>query len=140
MLRVLLTLGLWLAGSGFASAQWIGPPNAVMCNKAANFTGLSVATQLIGAVPKTIIFVCGWELTNSAGGGTVGINFGTQTTTPCDTNSVVIAPAINISTNAVVDHQQYASFSSASGQALCVTPNAATITGIVYYTQVQNTQ
>ena len=129
MLRVLLALGLWLAGPRFASAQWIGPPNAVMCNKAAQFSGVSVATQIVPAASKTSIFVCGWELTNSAGSGTVALNFGTQTTTPCDTSTVNIVSAVNISTNAVVDHQQYATFSSAPGQALCATPSVNTKIG-----------
>lgn len=136
MLRVLLALGLWLAGSGFASAQWIGPPNAVMCNKTATFSGVAVATSLVAPAANTTILVCGWDVTNSGAAATMTLNYGTQTTNPCDTNTVAVTPALSVSTNAVIDHQAYAVFSSAPGSGLCVTPSAATLTGIVYYTTV----
>lgn len=138
MLRVLLALGLWLAGSGFASAQWLGPPNAVMCNKTASFTGTGSVASLVAPTARTTVLVCGWDVT-STGATTFTFSSGTQTTNPCDTNTVAVTPALNVSTNAVVDHQGYATFSTAPGSGLCVNAGAAA-TGIVYYTTLYTPQ
>ena len=139
MLRVLVALGLWLVGSGFASAQQIGPPNMIICNKSATFSGVTGSQSLVAPAARTSVLVCGWDIT-STGAATFAISFGTQTTTPCDTNTVAITPAMNVSTNAVVDHQFYAANSSAVGSGLCINPSIAGVSGIVYYTTVSTPQ
>lgn len=136
-LLLLAALSLW---PGYAPAQWIGPPNLTLCNKVATFSGVNAATSLVAAVPRTKVLVCGYQLTNTAGTGTVTFNTGTQTTNPCDTNTVTMTPAISVGTNAVVDHQQYASQDTAVGSGVCVTPSVVTITGILYYTTVSTSQ
>lgn len=138
MLRVLLALGLWVLGSGFASAQYLGPPNAVICNKTVSFTGTGAAVSLVAPASRTTVLICGWDVTSTAA-STFAFTTGTQTTNPCDTNTVAITPTMNVSTNAVVDHQFYATFSSAPGSGLCV--NAGTqITGMIYYTTLYTPQ
>ena len=138
MLRVLLALGLWLAGLGFASAQWIGPPNLTLCNKMVSFTGTGSIASLISSTPRTMVLICGWNVT-ATGASTFTFTFGTQTTTPCDTGAVAITPTLNVTTNANVDHQQYSSQSSPVGAGVCVNAGT-TVTGMLYYTTVSTSQ
>ncbi|KIQ98305.1 hypothetical protein TI01_0133 [Lysobacter sp. A03] len=43
---------------------------------------------------------------------------------------------MNVSTNAVTDHQFNAITNGAVGSGLCVTPSAVTVVGTVYYTVI----
>ena len=130
LLAVILTL--WPA---FAWAQWIGPPNAVMCNRIAGFNGVAVATQLVAPTPGKTVYVCGFIATNSSNATTYNfsLNFGTQTTTPCDTGTVNIVSSLFVNANAVIDHQTYAYSSGALGAGLCVTPSNVALSGHVWY-------
>lgn len=139
MLRVLL-LGLLLAVPGFASAQWLGPPNTTLCNKTVTFTNANASTQLVAPTARTKVLICGWVVTNTAGTGTVTFNTGTQTTNPCDTNTVALSPALSVGTTQLIDHQQYATQDSAVGAGVCVTPSVITISGILFYTTVPTPQ
>jgi hypothetical protein len=140
MLRRLLIVAalLW---PGFAPAQIVGPPNEVLCNKVVTFTNASAATSLVAAASRTKVLVCGWAVTNTAASGTVTFNYGTKTSTECDTATVALTPALSVAvTSSLIDHQPYAREGSATGSGLCVTPSATTISGVVYYTTVSTPQ
>jgi hypothetical protein len=134
MLRqIILALALLCPSMGFA--QWLGPPNAVLCNQIATFSGVAVATQLVAPTAGKQIYWCGFQSTNSSV-TTYSIQFTFGTGATCGTNSVNFLPVINVTTTAVSDHSQYAVTSAAVGSGLCVTPSNAAISGQVYYTLV----
>jgi hypothetical protein len=133
----LLSLGtlLW-AGSALAQGQ-VGPPNMILCNKTASFSGVSAVTKLVsGASTGKAVFICGWHVTNTAGTGTFTITYGTKTTNECDTANGSILPTTNVTSSAPSsDHIDYASVQTPLNTDLCVTPSAITLSGIVYYSQ-----
>jgi hypothetical protein len=120
-----------------ASAQSVaGPPNSILCNQTATFSADSADTKIISGASGKTIFVCGWNITNSASTGTIAITTGTTVTTACDTNTANITPTLSVtSSSPQVDHIDYAGVSAAVGANLCVTPSATTITGIIWYSQ-----
>jgi hypothetical protein len=134
-LAIALGAGLW---AGSASAQNTGgPPNIPGCNKIATFIGVAVATKLVSGVSGQNIFVCGWHVTTSSGTTvTFSLTYGTKTTNECDTNTVVIVPALNITSAAPSsDHIDNAITSAAGPTNLCITPSSTTESGVVYYAQ-----
>src|SRR5215472_11369718 len=131
MRKLLLALGFALSLCAGAQAQptVIGPANAILCNKVANFTGSAATAQIIAGVSGQIVAICGWSVTNTAASGTVV--FSTGTGSNCATNNATISPTISVSTNSVTDHATYASQSVVAGNAICQNATA-TITGIFY--------
>ena len=132
ILHGLLGLSLW------ACPVWAqttgGPPNQIICNKIASFSGVSVATQMVAAATGQVIFVCGWHVTNTAGSGT--FQFSTGTGSACGTGTVNVTPALNVTSSAPsADHIDYATVSSGVSGAFCVTPSVTTISGLIFYSQ-----
>ena len=133
-------LGLGLVLNPFTSrADTIGPPNAVLCNGIATFGGASTIQTLVTAKTGMRVYICGWHVTNSAVSGTsntFAITGGTQTTNPCDTGTITLTPALGVTQSAPsADHIDYAVGQTNIGQALCVTPSATTLNGLIYYSQ-----
>ena len=115
-----------------------GAANLPSCNKVANFAGVAIATRLATSKPGQNIFICGWHITTSSSGTpvTFAITFGTVTTTECDTGTINVTPALNITANAPSsDHLGSAFTSAAAPNNLCITPSSTTISGVVYYGQ-----
>jgi hypothetical protein len=138
MKRLWVALFLWLGLAGAALAQGqVGPPNQILCNKVATFSGLSANTVLISAVTNQRIIVCGWHVTStSATSTTFSITAGTQTTTPCDTGTITFTPALNVTLTAPsADHVDFGVLGTNLSQAVCITPSNAGISGLVYYSQ-----
>lgn len=144
MLRLFLFLLCVMAGS--AHAQSIGPTNTIICNKTATFTGITGVTSLVAGVSGKVIAICGWHVTSTLGtSATFQLSTGTQTTNPCDTGTVNITPALNVTFSAPSsDHIEMAFASAGSpgiggsaiaAPSLCINPSAAGIAGLVYYTQ-----
>ena len=137
-MRKLLLATLILLWPGFSWAQGIiGPVNQVLCNKVATFSGVAVATQLVAPVTGARVFICGWHVTNSSTTSyTFSINYGTQTTNPCDTGTVNMTPALSVLNSAPsADHIDYAVMQTTPSQQLCITPNNAALSGLVYFSQ-----
>lgn len=134
MKKLLLALGfvLSLCVSVQSQPTVIGPANAILCNKTANFTGTAAAAQIVAGVTGQIVAICGWSVTNTAAAGTVVFNTGTGSN--CGTNTAAISPTISVSTNSVTDHSTFASQNVVAGNAICQTATA-TITGVLYYSQ-----
>lgn len=132
-----VALFLWAIASAAQAQQIVGPQNAVLCNKSATFTGLSANTVLIAAVTGKVISICGWHVTStSATTTTFQFTAGTQTTNPCDTGTVTFTPAMNVTLTAPsVDHIDYAAIGTNVSQAVCVTPSATSVSGLVWYSQ-----
>ena len=135
-MRLLSTFGLLgLVWAGPTLAQTTGgPPNQIICNKVASFSGVAVSTQLVAAITGQSIFVCGWHVTNTAGSGT--FQFTTGTGTACATGSANVTPALNVTSSAPsADHVDYATISSSMGNAFCVIPSVTTLSGLIFYSQ-----
>jgi len=133
---------LWLGLSSPARPQTSisGPPNQILCNRAAIMAvGPTTAQQLVAPISQPVsmtIYICGWHVNNTGPNGTFTITTGTQTTTPCDTGTTAITPALNVSSTAPsTDHQGFAITQSNRGDGLCFTPSVGTIAAIVYYAQ-----
>jgi hypothetical protein len=137
MKRLLFLLALLWASPALAQGTIVGPGNAILCNAIGSMpVGPTSATVVIPAVAGKTIFICGWHFTNTAAAGTFSITTGTQTSTPCDTGTVTILPPTNVTSTAPDTYNvDYAQTSSKVSQALCITPSAATIAGIVFYSQ-----
>jgi hypothetical protein len=131
--RSLVLLALLWPSIGLA--QWIGPPQAILCNQIATFSGVATATQLVAPAVGKQIYWCGFQATNSSATTyTVQFTFGTGAT--CGTNTVNLLSTVNVTTTSVTDHSQYGVTSGAVGSGLCVTPSNAALSGNVYYTVV----
>jgi hypothetical protein len=135
MKKLSAALLIYFGLANAALAQWLGPPNAVLCNQIATFSGVAVATQLVAPVTGKQVFFCGFQATNSSA-TTYNFTFSFGSGATCGTNTVTFTPAINVTTNSVTDHAQYGTTSSAVGSGLCVTPSNAAISGMVYYAVV----
>lgn len=138
MKQVIAALLILFGLANAALAQSIvGPPNAVLCNKSASFSSTTSTTSLVPANSSFRIFVCGWHVTTSSSASvTFSMSSGTTTTTPCDTNTTQILPALQLTSAAPsADHVDFAVLGTNNGVGLCITPSSTTITGIVYYSQ-----
>jgi hypothetical protein len=130
---------LW-AGPALAQTQ-IGPANMIICNKIAQFSGVSAITQIVALVASgspggvgNAIYICGWHITNTAASGTFNFSYGTGSN--CGTGNVALTPALNVTSSAPsADHVDYATMVAPNGTALCVTPSATTLSGVVFYSQ-----
>lgn|SRR5215475_15233673 len=139
MRKLWLVVAALLLSLGPAVPQGqVGPANMILCNQVATMgIGPTTIQTLITGVAGRNINLCGWHVTNSGATGTFSITAGQQTTTPCDTNTRTIVPAMNVSNTAPsADHSGYAFFSTPSATPaynVCVTPSVATIAVVLYY-------
>lgn len=136
MRRLLLAVALllwpsvcWAQGGAVA-----GPPNAILCNQTATFTGAAALTTISGATSTSParVYVCGWHVTSTSS-TTTTFQLETGTGTNCAGNAVVITPALNVTITAPsADHIDYAAWQTAQGGEVCV--NApATVNGLIYF-------
>lgn len=130
-LAALLAWTYWPATE--AEAQ-LGPPNQILCNATAPFTGTgAAATVITGAAGKTI-YLCGWHMTNTAATGSFAITTGT--TASCGTGTVTWTPTMSVTSTApTTDHIEFASLSAAAGANVCVNATVTTVTGVLWYSQ-----
>lgn len=137
MKRLLAAIGL--ASLLYAGAQAqpaiVGPPNAVICNSAAQVAiGTSGLTQIVAGVAGQRIYVCGWHVTNSGASGTFIISNGTGTN--CGTTNNGMTPAFTVTSTApATDHIDYAALQTPVGNELCINPSVATIAAVIWFTQ-----
>jgi hypothetical protein len=135
-----LALALACASPAFGQATGVSPAQMFGCNRAATFSGATGMTQLLVSSSGSVaqIYVCGFDFTAGAA-STATLEYGTQSTNPCDTGTTAITPALNVSaTVPTVDHQPYyAGITPApNGKQLCVAiGGTGPASGIVYYTQ-----
>lgn len=115
-----LFLALTLLCAGPARPEVIGTPNQAACNQLV-FQSASVATiaTILSGVAGKIIYICGWDVTASAAGGTFQLSSGTGTN--CATTNTNITPPYNVTSTApATDHADFASLSLAVGNNLCI--------------------
>lgn len=140
---ILAALGL-LALCGGAEGQVVGPIGGIQCNNMGQASTVTAAVTssvltLVGAsgsqpvlrgVAGQRIYVCGWQVTNgtSAVNGTFQLVAGTDaaTTPGCGGTQTILTPTFDVTNTApATDHAQFAMFSLAAGQQLCVTTTGA---------------
>lgn len=131
-----LALGLLalLLACAPARAQQFGPPNTILCNKSATFTGTGAAAIVIAGVGGQVVNVCGWHITNTAATGTFSISTGSGAA--CGTGTVAITPTLSVTSTAPsADHIDYATFNAVVGAGVCVNATVTTVTGVLWYSQ-----
>jgi hypothetical protein len=115
----------------------VGPPNQILCNHLAQASPTAVTSQVLSlegasgsqpvlrGVAGLRIYICGWHVTATAGtSSSFQLVAGTDSaTTPgCGGTQTIITPAYTVlNTAPATDHIEYATFSLAAGQQLCVT-------------------
>ena len=128
-MKKLLVLLLALLWAGPALPQTpIGPPNQILCNKAAIATVVTATTtSLVAGVAGQNIFICGWHVTsNQSASTTFQFVSGTQGG-PCG-SPVNVTPAFNVTSTAPSsDHIDYAQLQLAAAAQLCVVTVGATV-------------
>jgi hypothetical protein len=135
MMRKLFALLLLL---GLCSTAWaentVGPTNAILCNKVANVAvGVATTTQVIAGVAGQSIFICGYQITNTAAAGTFAIVTGTGST--C-TSPTTLVTAQNVTNTAPATYNVgVAQMQANAGQTLCIIPSAATIATTIWFSQ-----
>src|SRR5215467_9995537 len=110
-LPVVLALAIWAAL--FSLAIWepplkaqVGPPNQILCNNTATFTGTGAAAAVATAPASQRLYLCGWHITNTAATGTFQITYGTGSN--CGTNTVNVTPAMSVTSTAPsADHIEF---------------------------------
>jgi hypothetical protein len=143
--RFLLALALaFSAPVGFASVasaqgSLVGAGNGIICTSMATLAvGSSSLTQIVALDPTGMgrrIVVCGWHITNTGATGTFSFTQGTGTN--CASNATLLIPPANVTSTAPsADHIDFATWQTAPGYALCITPSVATISAIVWYAYV----
>lgn len=132
---LLLYFGLACAVLAPARAEnTIGPTNQVLCNKVANVAvGPTSATQVVAGVSGQSIFICGYQISNTAATGTFTLISGTGST--CTTPTTIITPQNVTNTAPATYNVGVAQMQIAAGATLCVTPSVATIATTVWYSQ-----
>lgn len=94
-------------------------------------------TKLVSKVTGQKIYICGYTLF-AAGVVSVNLEYGTQTTNPCDTGETKLTPAFQLvgQTGVADEGVFYRGMSSAVTTDLCLKTNAGqAVQAIVYYTQ-----
>jgi hypothetical protein len=118
-----------------ASAQLVPTERSVAINIVAAAT---TTTQLVASSGSTQIYVTSWDvLANSAGGFT--LEYGTQTTNPCDTSTTALTGAYSFAAQSGISRSggALALFIIPKGNALCVASSgaSASFAGSLSYTQ-----
>jgi hypothetical protein len=117
------------------SAAQLGPPNQVLCNQTAPFTGTGAAATVVTGVVGKVAFFCGWHITNTAATGTFAITSGTTGT--CGTGTVTVTPTLSVTSTAPsADHIEFAYFSAAQGANICVNATVTTVTGVLFFSLI----
>jgi hypothetical protein len=131
---VVLGLGISAWGPPLHAENTVGPSNAILCNRVANVpAGVAVATQIVAGVPGQSIFVCGYQISNTASAGTFTLSFGTGST--CTTPTTLVT-AQNVSNNAPATYNVgVAQMQTTSGATLCITPSVVTIATTIWFSQ-----
>ena len=131
----LLGLALLLPPGARAQPAIVGPPNAIICNGAAQTAiGVSGQTQTVAGVAGRSIYICGWHVTNSGASGTFQLSYGTGSN--CGTGNALVTPAFTVTSTApATDHIDYAVVQVPAGNALCINPSVATIAAIIWFAQ-----
>src|SRR6266550_4011548 len=127
---------LLLFCAGAAQAEnTVGPTAQILCNKIATLAvGPTSSTQMVAAVTGQSIFICGWHVTNTGAAGTFTFTNGTGSN--CGTGTATIIPPTNVTSSAPsADHISLATIQVPQSNAFCVTPSAATISVVIYYSQ-----
>ena len=128
---LLILLGL---ASAAQAENSVGPSNQVLCNKVANVAvGPIAATQVVAGVANQSIFVCGFQVTNTAATGTFSIVTGTGTT--CTSPTVLVTPQNVTNTAPATYNVGVAQMQAVAGSTICVIPSVATIATTIWYSQ-----
>jgi hypothetical protein len=132
----LLLLAAFLGVFAPEGEAQVGPPNQILCNNLAQASPTAVTSQvlsLVGVATQPVlrgvagqrIYICGWHVTATAGtASTFQLVAGTDaaTTPGCGGTQTILTPAYTVlNTAPATDHIEYATFSLAAGQQLCVT-------------------
>src|SRR6266852_3912976 len=117
-----LVLLLLLAFTGVAQAEnTVGPSAQILCNKVANVAvGPSTATQVVAGVAGQSIFICGYQITNTAATGTFSLIYGTGST--CTTPTTLVTTQNVTSTAPATYNVGVAQMQVPAGSTLCVVP------------------
>lgn len=145
---VLLFLSLILAVVGWelitperpAKGQIVGSYTMAVCSSLAQLnTGSTGLTRIITGAAGKVIYICGWQITNTAASGTFQLAYGTGSNCATNTNAT---PALSVGSTPTTDHQQWAFFSVPATQPItgaqpdfCINPSVSTISGIIYFGQ-----
>lgn len=125
-------LGLALAGlwGDAPTAQPVGPPNEIVCNRINNGSSGATVGVSVAPVAGQQISLCGFNATAGAAAGTFQLLSGTGAT--CGTGTQTVTPVIPLPINGnIVDHTGSAWFSLPPLNNLCI---SITGTGPVAYT------
>jgi len=138
-----IKLGLILLGLGICIALYpprvvaentVGPSAQILCNKVANVAvGPSTATSIVAGVAGQSIFICGWQITNTAATGTFSFVFGTGAT--CTSPTTLVTTQNVTSTAPATYNVGVAQMQVPPGSTLCVTPSAAGIATTIWFSQ-----
>lgn len=139
MRNLLLALGFVLSLCAGAQAQSpVGPPNQILCNKAAIANiATATTTSLVAGVTGQAISICGWHVTSSqSAANTFTFEWGTQGG-PCTTPTAITPNFVVTSTAPSSDHVDYSQFSLPVGAQLCVVTTGTTVgtAVLVWYNQ-----
>jgi len=132
---------LWLFGLLLAAAflgvfapkgeAQVGPPNQILCNNTATFTGTGAALSAITAGASQRVYLCGWHITNTAASGTFAITYGTGTN--CGTGTVTVTPSLTVSSTAPsTDHIEFATINTPLGGSFCVNATVTSVIGLLW--------
>lgn len=154
-LKWLLILSLFSATEAFAQGQVAGPPNAILCNQAAQVTVTAVSSIFAGVsgVTGQRVYICGWHVTAQSSGGTFQVITGTSsgttinclggvagsgvpgtgsTTVPVSTTTLTPSLAVS-STAPATDHIDYAMLQGTISQPLCIAATTLSSLAIMVY-------
>jgi len=132
-LSLLLALTLLYVGPAWPE-NTIGPTSQILCNKVANVAvGATGNTQIVAGIAGQSIFLCGWQVTNTAAAGTFSFVYGTGAT--CTSSTTLVTPQSITSTAPSAYNVAAAQMQAVPGTTLCVNPSAATIAVTIWYSQ-----
>ena len=147
-LRFLLALALLLSSLPGKVAAQVTIPRS--CSEAVNVTqGGAGTTALVGpgvnASPNTAaqlklnaannIYICGYTIQGGAS-STAGLEYGTKTTSVCDTGTTALTPAWTFGTSGgiITDNADYfRGLAVPAGSTLCIVSTTAAASVIIYY-------
>lgn len=128
VLAAILFAVFWNGGEGEAQ---VGPPNQILCNNTAVFTGTGAAAAVITAGANQRVYLCGWHITNTAATGSFAITGGTGAA--CGTGTQTVTPTMSVTSTApTTDHIEFATFNTALGGSFCVNATVTTVTGLLW--------
>lgn len=126
-LFLLLALFFW-AAPAHAQSGVIGPPNQILCNKAAIANIASATTtSLVAGQSGQAVFICGWHVTSTqSAANTFTIEYGTQGG-PCTSPTALTPNLVVTSTAPATDHTQLADMQAPTGAQVCVVTTGTTV-------------